>query len=225
MTDLWHGHPSGDLRLVMLDIGLLISHDALHFDEPVPDFRLVPGYQERGFKMDFIAHEEDVRPLSRGPAVTHGQGMCNWQDETLLFYEAWNDGDVRLATWPRDQIGCLRLDDREGWYGSHFRSEVPRHCITCPLRSDSGSSRVFVNIDGMSEHCNLTVEVLDEQFQPIAGHAGAACVPLNESGVRQPVTWKEKGDTITCKDPFRLQVTWGGIRPEDPRLFAIYVTE
>src|SRR5688500_13868521 len=29
----WHGHPSGDRRLVTLDLGLAVSHDAVHFYE------------------------------------------------------------------------------------------------------------------------------------------------------------------------------------------------
>ena len=32
----WHGHPSGDRRWVVMDLGLALSHDALHFHEPVP---------------------------------------------------------------------------------------------------------------------------------------------------------------------------------------------
>lgn len=31
----WHGHPSNDRRWVSIDLGLVISHDALHFHEPV----------------------------------------------------------------------------------------------------------------------------------------------------------------------------------------------
>ena len=223
VTDLWHGHPSGDLRLVTMDLGLLISHDALHYAEPVPDFRLIPGYQERGYKMDFIDEKDDVRPLVRGPAVTHGQGMCNWKDETLLFYEAWNDGDVRLASWPRDRLGYLGYYDAEGRLGVEERSEIPRHCITCPLRSDRSAGRVFVNAGGLSRHSELSVEVLDEQFHPVEGYSGDACIPLKEPGLRQPVSWKGMADTIDVSGAFRLQVTWGGIRPEDIKLYALYV--
>ena len=224
VTDLWHGHPSGDLRLVTMDLGLLISHDALHYSEPAPDFRLVPGYQEIGFKMDFIDEKDDIRPLSRGPGVSHGQGMCNWKDETLLFYEAWNDGDVRLATWPRDRIGYLRFYDAEGWLGSDAKSEIPRHCITCSLKPEGSSTHVFVNADGVSEHSELSVEVLDEQFRPVKGYSGDACIPLKEPGLRQSVSWKGKGDTIDYGGPFRLQVTYAGLRPEDIKLYALYVT-
>ena len=224
VTDLWHGHPSGDLRLVTMDLGLLVSHDALHYTEPVPDFRLVPGYQEVGFKMDFIDPEDNVRPLSRGPGLSHGQGMCNWKDETLLFYEAWNDGDVRLASWPRDRIGYLGYYDAEGWLGTDVKSDIPRHCVTCPLNSDTSASRVFVNVGGLSEHSELRVEVLDEQFLPVQGYSGHACIPLRASGLRQSISWKDKGDKIDIRGLFRLRVTFGGIRPEDVELYTLYVT-
>ena len=175
VTDLWHGHPSGDRRLVTMDLGLLISHDALHYKEPIPDFRLVPGYEELGWKMDFIDKEDDIRPHSRGPVLSHGQGMCNWKDETLLYYEVWNDGDVRLASWPRDRIGYYKIYDPEE-YGLRGRPEVPRHCITCPIKPEGSTSRVFVNADGLSNYSELTVEVLDERFRPVKGYSGDDCV-------------------------------------------------
>ena len=222
VTDLWHGHPSGDRKLVTMDLGLLISHDALHYCEPVPDFRLVPGYEELGWKMDYVDEKDDIRPLSRGPVLSHGQGMCNWKDETLLFYEAWNDGDIRLASWPRDRIGYFKMYDPEA-FGLAPKPEIPRHCISCPLKPDASASRVFVNADGLSDYTELTVEVLDEQFRPVPGYSGKACVPLKESGLRQPVSWKGKGDTVDFEGPFRLQLTFGGIRREDIKLFAVYV--
>ncbi len=64
------------------------------------------------------------------------------------------------------------------------------------MRADGGPVKVFANAD-LSQHCPLTVEVevLDEQFQPL---------PAGES--------------------FRLQVNYGGgLRPEDAKLYVLYV--
>jgi hypothetical protein len=44
----WHGHASSDRRNVGIDLGLVISYDALHYHEPIPDFRIVPAYEEIG---------------------------------------------------------------------------------------------------------------------------------------------------------------------------------
>ena len=79
-----------------------------------------------------------------------------------------------------------------------------------------------MNADGLSGHSELSVEVLDEQFRPVKGYSGEACIPLKEPGLRQPVSWKGRGDNV-LKGPFRLQLTFGGIRPEDIKLFAVYV--
>ncbi|HEU5315048.1 MAG TPA: hypothetical protein VFX49_03000, partial [Chloroflexota bacterium] len=88
--DMWHGHPSGDRSFIPMDLGLVVSNDALHYREPIPDFRLIP------------AHEETGAPLGRGPSVSHGQGLLNWGEKTLLWYELWGLGGVRLVSWPRD---------------------------------------------------------------------------------------------------------------------------
>ena len=37
----WHGESTNDRRWVPMDLGLVVSHDALHFSEPIPDFRIV----------------------------------------------------------------------------------------------------------------------------------------------------------------------------------------
>ena len=42
----WHGHPSDDRRMVTMDLGMIVSHDALHFKEPVPDYKIVAGNEE-----------------------------------------------------------------------------------------------------------------------------------------------------------------------------------
>jgi len=83
----WHGHPSSDRRYVTMDLGLVISHDAMHFHEPIPDFRFIPAQEERRSTIGF------------GPALMQGQGMENVGDTTLYWYSLWRlDGQVRL--WP-----------------------------------------------------------------------------------------------------------------------------
>jgi hypothetical protein len=199
---MWHGHPTGDRNYLTMDLGLVVSTDALHYHEPIPDFKLIPSYEEL-----------DVA-LGTGPALMQGQGMANIGEQTLCWYESWRDGDVRLATWARDRLGYFEV----------FRASVGPHCLSCPIRI-GGAAQLHANIDGLSDQSALTIEVCDEQFRPLPGYSGEACVPLQESGLRQPVRWRER-DTIRGVDgPVRLQARFGGQRAEDVKLYALYLTD
>ncbi|MAG35457.1 MAG: hypothetical protein CL878_04315 [Dehalococcoidia bacterium] len=220
--DAWHGPPSDDRKYVTMDLGLVISHDALRFHEPIPDFRLVPAQEEEGGPGAYHPIE-GYTPITRGPSLSHGQGMRNWGDETLLWYESWGDGDIRLARWPRDRLGYFRAFNPEDVGQGPQPAERVRHCISCPLGLDGESARVYANADGVWEHSELTVEVLDEQFRPLRGYSGDACVPLREPGLRQPVVWKDRATVTDIAGPVRLRVNFGGLRPEDAKLYAIYV--
>lgn len=172
-----------------MELGLLISHNALQYREPIPEFRLVSAYEEQGGR-GAHAPQPGLPAITR-TTLSHGQGMCNWGDETMLWYESWGAGGIRLAS--------------------------------CPLQIDAAPVRVYVDVDGLWEHSELTVDVLDEQFRPLLGYVGDACVPLREPGARQPVVWKDR-DTISKIDgSFRLRVNFGSVRPEGVRLYALYV--
>jgi len=211
--DMWHGSASEDRSQVTMDLGMVVSNDALHYREPIPDFRFMPAYEEVGV------------PLGCGPALSHGQGLFNIGDQTMLCYECWPVTDVRLARWPRDRLGYFRF------FGSGVEDFAAggdagqqRHCITCAVHLQGESARVYANVDGVSEHSELTVELLDEQFRPLAGYAGDACMPLRTPGLRQPVLWKDR-DQVAVDGAVRLRVNFGGLRPEDARLYALYISE
>jgi hypothetical protein len=222
VTDIWHGHPSGERKLVTMDLGLLISHDALHYHEPLPDYRLVPAYEEIGSRVNPADNYENVTPLTRGPVLSHGQGMCNWGDLTLLFYEVWFDGDVRLASWPRDRLGYFKVFDPDE-FSIRPRPEIPPHCMSCAIEPEAPGSRVYLNVEFTSPHSECTVEILDDKFYPVKGYSGEACIPIKDGGLRQPVRWKGKDAALPMKTPFHLRVNFRGIRPEDVRLYALYV--
>jgi hypothetical protein len=194
----WHGHPSGDRRYVGIDLGLVVSNDALHYREPIPDFRFLPAY------------EELETPLGREPALNQGQGFENFGEKTLFWYEVWGLGPVRLATWERDRLG-------------YFQSMGgPAHWISCPLRLN-GSAQFALNVGGLSEHTELRVELLDEQFRPLPGYSGEAAASIRTNGLRQLVTWGDQATTNAFSHPIRVQVHFGGVRPEDIRFYAAYL--
>jgi hypothetical protein len=211
--DMVHGSRTGDPAEISMDLGLIVSNDALHYREPMPDFRLVPA-----------CGEPEVT-LGRGPFIKRAQAICHVGDQTMCWYEAWHDGDIRLATWQRDRLGCFavfrEVPVAEDEYFPIARPQP--HFISCPIPLQEGGSRLFINADGLSEHGPLKVEILDEQFRTLPGYAGDDCLPITESGLRQPVGWRGR-ETIEESDcRVRVKVIWGGLRPEDARLYAVYV--
>ena len=71
---------------------------------------------------------------------------------------------------------------------------------------------------------SLLVEVLDEQMRPQSGYSDDNCIPLTDSGLRQPVAWRGK-DALYAERPVRLKVSWRGSRMELPYLYAVYVDQ
>jgi hypothetical protein len=194
----WHGHPSGDRRLVTVDLGLVLSHDALHFHEPIPGFRLVP------------AREQPGTPAGSSPALMQGQGWENVADQTLSWYAPWlgpNAAGVLTASWERDRLGHLQPSSPDAPVA-----------ITCPVRAVDGPVYAYANVSGLGEHTRLRVGLLDEACRPIERSGGTW---VRENGFRVPITL----DCPVTSDlgRVRLGVWFEGVRPEDARLHALYL--
>jgi hypothetical protein len=200
----WHGHLSGDRRLVTMDLGLALSHDALQFYEPVPGFRIVPAREQ-----------PESPPMSVHPALMQGQGMENHGDHTLYWYSLWRGTEgsgVRLVTWPRDRFGMLQP----------FRPYDPQ-TVSTPVQVLSGAARLFVNASGLGQHSQLRIELLDEAFRPLPGFSGDDAAVITEEGFRTPVRWAGSDGALPANGPVRIAVRFAGIRPEDACLHALYV--
>ena len=124
---------------------------------------------------------------------------------------------MRVATWQRDRLGYLQPFDQR-------QLQVPGGChvISAPIDLGSRPAQLFLNVDGLSEHAQVTVEILDERFRPVSGYSHRECLPL-ESGLKQPVAWDNRELVEAAGGSIRIRVNYTGIRPEDPRLYAIYV--
>lgn len=197
----WHGHPSGDRRWVGMDLGLALSHDALHFQEPIPGFRIIP------------AREQPEGPKGIAPALMQGQGMENFGDQTLYWYAPWRgteNSGVRMVTWPRDRLGMLKP----------FLPQSPR-AISCPIQVVQGRAHVFLNASGLGEHSRLRAGLLTEGFRPIPGFGGADAATISEDGFRIPVRWK--AGSALPPGVVRIDIAFDGVRPEDAALHAVYI--
>ena len=220
MYGMYHG-PNNDRRDVIVDLGFALSHDGLHFKEPVPDFKMVHSYEIRGPQPNQFA----------APRLMHNS-WANIGDRTVAWFSIWreecSDWDLEnprsltaiwVATWDRDRLGYFEPSGRPSGWGA---GDYEPHCITCPIELDRDGVGVYVNADRLGEHSRLRVELLSREFKPLPGYSGDDCLPVTEPGLRQPVRWRGR-DTIEGLDrPVRVRVNWEGVRPEDARLFALY---
>ncbi len=195
-------NPTNDRRTSVCDIGLITSYDAMHFREPIPDFKIIPSFEE---------------PDRAEPRLIQGQGFLNVGEKTFVYYGIWTevnrDGPtgVRVATWPRDRLG-------------HFQpapNAQDAHCVSTLLQKSG--ARVFLNADGLSTDCRFKVEILDEQFRPLPGYSADAAGVVGQSGFRQPVSWGGRTTVDTNGKPFRVRVNWVGEDAGEGRLHAIYL--
>jgi len=199
---MWHGHPTGDRRHVAIDLGFAISHDGLHYHEPIPSFAMLP------------AAEEWDHPTGWAPALQQGQAFANLGDKTCHWYSCWRHvGQVRLATWDRDRLGYVEM----------FRPRARAECVTCPIQSDD-KAKLFVNVEMLGQEASLEIDLLDEGFHPLPAYSGEHCAKVNESGLRVAAMWRH-GPALPTPGPFRLRFRFAGTRPEDIRLYAYYVAD
>jgi len=203
--------PRNDRRYWSQDIGFVVSHDGIHWKEPVPDFKMIHSYEERDGAAEFLYQKI---------------AFANIGDRTVYWYSVartypHQPTGVKIATWVRDRMGYFSPCRPPQGFGAAYEP----HCISCPIELDPQARKVFVNVDGLGKYSQIKVELLDLQFRPIPGYSGDDCIPIAESGLCQPVAWREKEMLEKFDRPIRIRVNWEGIRPEDAELYAIYIYE
>ena len=213
---MYHNH-SNDRLYATMDLGLLVSQDAMHYREPVPDFKIVPCFEEFPLK---------TPGLGLGSKIMQS-GTANIGERTFHFYTSWeypSRGMVRVATWPRDRLGFFSAVSKPVFQGQGYKDiPVEPHVISCPLHVRRNDAGVYLNVDGLGQYSQLRVELLDLQFRPIPGYAGDDCVVESEAGLRQRAAWKRGGSIGHLDQPVRVRINWEGVRPEDARLYGVYV--
>jgi hypothetical protein len=206
---------TNDRRFATMDIGLVVSSDVIHLREPVPDFKLVRWAEEM---------ETDEQPWVK---LMPGAGAENIGERTMHWYSVWAEpprGEIRVATWQRDRLGYFSPIPRQIFTGPGIMDvDVDPHFISCLFRLDRPGVGVDINADGLSQYSFLKVEILDQQFRPVPGYSAEECIPLTESSLRRPVRWGKKNTLEKFDHPIRIRLNWGGLRPEDARVYAVYL--
>lgn len=188
------------LQGTAVDLGLLLSNDGIHFREPVPGFKVIA----RGPPGSW----DDV-------ALLQGHAFVNEGDRTLVWYSHWDTGaklktmDIGLATLRRDGFG-------------HLSPQFPEHeaqFITQAL-AFTASTRLHLNVDGVSAAAPLRLELLDDRDQPLPDFAGAAAAVVAQSGVRVPVAWAKP---LPAARTLAVRVRYPAA--SQARVHALYLTD
>jgi len=208
----WHGSPTNDRRWTGIDLGLVVSHDALHFSEPIPDFRIVQAAENTSSWLP----SGKATYLERAPALMQGQGFANVGKETLFWYSVWvvPSAGIRCAHWDRDRLGYLT---------PFVKADKTPHVISAPIATSGKPVAVKLNINGLNQWSKVRVTVLDEQMHELAGYTAKECTGPEESGLDQLVVWGDRR-TVMANGSIRIRVDFTGVRPEDVQLYAAYVT-
>ena len=178
----------------------------------------------RPMTYDFNAGEQihlGAALWNRGNVIIgfYGQwhGFENIGEETLFWYAPWPEHDsdgIRVASWTRDRLG---------YFQSFLGPEQNSHFISAPIHLEDKPARIYMNIDGLSKYSQISVEILDEKFRKIPGYSRAECVAPKESGLRQLVRWQDRQMIEKVRSPVRIQVNFEGVRPEDLKLYTLYI--
>ena len=219
---MWHERGWGEGGSAC-DLGLVVSHDGLHFEEPVK------GYC-------YLRHEESPAPAVPGKTyptiLTQANGILNVGAETRIYYGRWlnaeetsfcNYSDIALATLPRDRWGGLGLHPVSTDARRTEQSPPPGQGTvwSAPIRLPAGGCRVFLNAD--AAHA-MSVELTDERFNPLDRYADAnrGCVTA-DGGLDCVVRWPGGDLSGLAGRTLRLGIHLERRGPLDPRLYAVYL--
>jgi len=206
----WHGNPVGDRRYTSIDLGLTVTHDAIHHREPIPGFKLIP------------AREQPGSPAADMPALMQGQGFENVGDKTYYWYSLWkgNEGTgVRLATWDRDRLGMLKPIYPSGVSGNPTAANYCQ-AVSCAVKvSAGGKARMYVNASGLGTHSRLRITLLDATFQPVTGYTAV----IATDALRAPVNWENRELFGASLGECYVRFGFEGVRPEDANFHALYL--
>jgi hypothetical protein len=218
----WHGttiRPQSGERLAGLtvDLGFVISNDALHYREPIPSFVMVP----RGKPGEWDSQ-----------CLLQANAFYNSGTETYIWYSHWDlDRQYKLVqenqSNDRQAIGLLKLPrDRFGYLSKLINGDSSG--VGKRMQYDTGSiisrevrvsrpSKLYINVDGVAGDAPLVVDLLDSAGKSISRYRAA----ISESALREVVSW-QNGAALPKNQPFRIRVSWPH-GPTEPRLYALYV--
>lgn len=208
--DTVKGSRENRLAGLKMDLGFVVSNDAIHYREPVPRFSMLvhgaPGAWD-------------------SEALLQATAYHNTDTETLIWYSHWNTSTPNpppiqedLRDRPHGQIGLARLPRDRFGYLARTPGEIRYNEVTAiskPLRIGR-PMRLYANVDGVSAADPLTVEAVDEAGRVLPGLAAR----LTTASLHGAVEWRA---AVPVGHDFRIRITWARQGPGNPKLYALYL--
>jgi hypothetical protein len=219
-------NPGTRLRGLKIDLGFVVSNDAIHYREPVRNFIMV-------------SHGPDSDWDSEG--VLQSNAFANTETETYIWYSTWDTSQsdevpplpaplsarmvekaygVGLLTLPRDRFGYFsKLLTVSQERNPAYNVKRDASCLTRQLRL-SRPSRLYANVGQVSPEATLRVALVDDAERPLEGYTSQ----LSTDSFKVPVTWQGTRQTLPTGTPFRIKVTWP-VDVDNGKLYALYVEQ
>ena len=227
---LWHERGWGE-NGTTCDFGLVLSHDGIHFHEPV-----------RGHV--FLSHlDSPVTPVpgKQYPTIlTQSNSILNYGDETRIYHGRWRNagyvagerpdywGECALATLPRDRWGSLALlpEVTEGFIlptqVRATKATIEGNVWSMPIQLPAAAeTEIWINADAADQ---ISVEIADERFNLNPDYSGArAGRTKTAGGLDCRIEWLRKDLGALKGKTVRLRLRMAKGSSEEPRFYALYL--
>ena len=107
--------------------------------------------------------------------------------------------------------------------GAWSYSKRTSHFVSAPIYLEGKSAVLSVNIEGITEHSSITAELQDQSFRALRGYEANVSKAPTEGGFAQRITWNKHTVIEDIDTPVLVRVNFEGLRPEDIRLYAVYL--
>jgi hypothetical protein len=234
----WYGNtirhddasPHAPLTGLKMDLGFVVSNDAIHYREPLRDFVMLPHGEPGDWDSE---------------SVLQANAFANTDTETYIWYSHWNTsqsdvnsgGPNTIRPLPEklsdtmlhkgEYVGLLRLPrDRFGYFtklassstrrNPQYSAPVDASFLTRSLRLDRASD-LYVNVDDVSAGSPLEIALVDDAERPLSGYTAKSTTP----SLKAPVAWQGH-KTLPANTSFRVKVVWP-VGVDNPKLYAVYI--
>lgn len=215
--------PQSPLKGLKMDLGVLVSNDAIRYREPVRNFIAIA----HGGPDDWDSE-----------SLLQANAFANTETETLIWYSHWytsrpsvtpplpeklsdvmiHKGEgIGLARMPRDRFACFsKLLPVGQERRAQFNQPLEASMLSKPIRLTS-PSRLFANVSGVSPETPLRIAIVDDAERPLPGFEGT----LTADSLKSAVAWK-KASTLPVNRAFRIKTVWP-VGTDRAKLWALYV--